>query len=272
MSGYAGRSSLRVEQPLRFSAESFLEVLRELKPDLLLLVAYGQILKPRALALFERGCINLHPSLLPKLRGAAPLNWTIINGETRTGLTTFYMNDEMDAGDIILQTETGVGVLETTGDLGARLSHEGADLLVRTVEHLYRGDAPRVAQDDSAATFAPRLRKSDGVVDWKTGARRVHGIIMGMNPWPGAVTSRKGQPLFLWRSTLCGPGEAAAPGRVQGVGADGIVVGCGDGCVLLTEVQVPGKRRVPAAAYARGYRVERGERWGEEDEAGSRET
>ena len=145
----AERLGLRVEQPKRFSGKLFLPVLEELNPELLVLVAYGQILKPRALALFEKGCINLHPSRLPELRGAAPLNWTIINGMARTGLTTFYMNDAMDAGDIILQEETAVGEDETAGELGERLAREGADLLVRTVRQVMAGVAPRASQDDA---------------------------------------------------------------------------------------------------------------------------
>jgi len=267
----AERLGLRVEQPKRFSSKLFLPVLEELNPEILVLVAYGQILKPRALALFEKGCINLHPSRLPELRGAAPLNWTIINGMARTGLTTFYMNDAMDAGDVILQEETTVGENETAGDLGQRLAREGADLLVRTVRQVMAGVAPRVSQDDAAATFAPRLQKSDGVIAWGAGATCVHGKIMGMNPWPGAMTVRKGRALALWRSRVLERDGATPPGVVQGLESDGISVGCGKGSVVVTEVQVPGKRRVSAAAFARGYHVEKGERWGEEDAASSLE-
>lgn len=259
----ADRLGLGVEQPARFSAPQFLEVLRGLEPELLVVVAYGQLLKPRALELFPRGCINLHPSLLPKLRGAAPVNWAILNGETRTGLTTFFLNEEMDAGDVILQEEVEIGEDETAGELGHRLSEEGAALLVRTTELVMRGRASRIPQDDAEATLAPRLQKSDGRVDWNQGARRVRGRIMGTNPWPGAGTVRGEGFLLLWRAKVQDVGTPTPPGVVLEVGPAGIVVGCGEGSVLVTEVQVPGKRRMPADAFARGYGVQVGERWSE---------
>ncbi|MCK4546509.1 MAG: methionyl-tRNA formyltransferase [Candidatus Eisenbacteria sp.] len=265
------RLGLRVEQPRRFSSPEFLDVLRPLKPDLLVVVAYGQILKPAALALFEKGCINLHPSLLPRLRGAAPINWSIINGDKYTGLTTFFLNEEMDAGDIIFQEKAEIHENETAGELGRRLACRGAELLVRAVGLVMEGRAARIAQDDSQATLAPRLQKTDGRIDWRAAARRVHGIIMGTNPWPGAATQRAGLPLLLWRSKIWEETGFRTSGEVLDVRPEGIVVGCGKGSVLVTEVQTPGKRRIPAGAFARGYRVERGERWGEEKPPSTRE-
>jgi methionyl-tRNA formyltransferase len=265
------RLGLRVEQPKRFSSPKFLEVLRPLNPELLVVVAYGHILKPAALALFPKGCVNLHPSLLPLLRGAAPMNWSIINGDTSTGLTTFFLNEDMDAGDVILQEEAEIGDTETAGELSGRLAEDGADLMVRTVDLVMQGKAPRIPQDHSRATFAPRLEKSDGRIDWTARAREVHGRIMGTNPWPGAATRRGKAPLLLWRSRVLEEAGAHVPGEVMETRSEGIVVGCGEGTVLVTEIQVPGKRRIPADAFARGYRVERGECWGEEEPPSTRE-
>ena len=256
------RLGLRVEQPERFSASAFLEVLRPLELELLVVVAYGQILKPRALDLFPKGCINLHPSLLPKLRGAAPVNWAILNGDTVTGITTFFLNERMDAGDIILQESVDIGADETAGELSARLAEEGADLLVRTVELALEGRAARIAQDDARVTLAPRLQKSEGEVDWTAGARAVRGRIMGTNPWPGARTARRGVPVLLWRARVWEEAGSHPAGVVQDIREEGVVLGCGIGSVLITEVQPSGKRRMPGGDFARGYRVVAGERWG----------
>jgi methionyl-tRNA formyltransferase len=254
---------LTVEQPDRFSAPGFLERLSLLRADLLVVVAYGQILKPAALDLFPRGALNLHPSLLPAYRGAAPMSRAILEGETRTGLTTFFLNPEMDAGDIILQEETPIGEDETAGELSERLSREGASLLVRSVTLALEGRAPRVPQDPTRATSAPRLTKSDGTVDWNWDARRVHRRILGSNPWPGATTLRRGEPLRLWRSRLRNPAGGPGAGVVEDVGREGIAIGCGAGSLWVTEVQAPGRKPMPADEWARGARVERGERWGE---------
>lgn len=260
---------LPVLQPESLRAAATLETLRALGPDLLATVAYGRIIPPPVLALPPRGCINLHPSLLPAYRGAAPIQRAIADGATTTGVTIIYQSEELDAGDVILQRDVAIHPEETAGELAARLAELGAALLVEAVDLIARGIAPRQPQDHARATYARRLTKADGMLDWSRPARDLANQVRAVTPWPGAYTWWRGGLLKVWRARVAGappagPGSpAAASGRVLAVGGNGIAVACGEGVLVLLDVQPEGGRRMPAAEFLRGHRLQPGERLGE---------
>lgn len=243
-----------VFQPAKMRDGTALQILKSLEPDLVVVVAYGRILPDDLLAVPPLGTINVHGSLLPKYRGAAPIQWSVLNGEDRTGVSTMYLASEMDAGDVILTDETEVGLYETSGELYERLSVMGAGLLVRTLEMIEKGTAPRHSQDHSKATYAPMLDKSLSPIDFSKPAKAVIKWIYGLQPWPVATTELGGVDLKVFSARLTGNSTESLPGTVVHTGADGIEIACGDGkTVLITEVQAPGKKRMPAADYLRGH-------------------
>ena len=243
-----------VFQPAKMRDGTALQILKSLEPDLVVVVAYGRILPDDLLAVPPLGTINVHGSLLPKYRGAAPIQWSVLNGEDRTGVSTMYLASEMDAGDVILTDETEVGLYETSGELYERLSVMGAGLLVRTLEMIEKGTAPRHPQDHSKATYAPMLDKSLSPIDFSKPAKAVIKWIYGLQPWPVAITELGGADLKVFSARLTGNSTESLPGTVVHTGADGIEIACGDGkTVLITEVQAPGKKRMPAADYLRGH-------------------
>lgn len=250
--------SLPVFQPEKFNTPEFTSTLHSMAPDLIVVVAYGKIFKRRALEIPRIGCINLHASLLPKYRGIAPVNWAIINGEDKTGVTTILMDEGVDTGDIILCREVAIGEDETAGELLERLAEIGAELLVETCDLIASGRFERKKQDHSLATYAPRLSKSDGLIVWQRPARQVHNRIRGVTPWPGAVARFRGMDLKILRSKLCQ--QSGKPGEVLDIdGEKGILVSCLEGSVWLGKVQAPGKKPISGADFSRGYRVKRGE-------------
>ena len=233
------------------------EELAALKAELCVVIAYGQILPKAVLEAFPLGCINLHTSLLPLLRGASPINQAIMQGFSRTGVTTMFMDEGMDTGDIIHQRSIDINPQETAGSLSDRLALLGAELLVQTVDELARGAAPRRPQDHQAATYAPLLSKKDGLVNWSRPAQELDWLVRGADPWPAAHTTFEGNPLRLFGPTaLYGAPVGSRPGQVlpQPPGQkDMLWVACGDGKALgLGEVQAAGKRRMDAADYMRG--------------------
>ncbi len=262
---------LAVLQPESLRAASTLEALRGLHPDLLVTVAYGRIIPPPVLALPPRGCINLHPSLLPAYRGASPIQCALAEGATTTGVTIMYQTEELDAGDIILQHEVSIGPEETAGALEARLAEDGAALLAEAVRLIAVGAAPRRPQDHTRATYAGRLTKEDGVLRWTRPARDLANQVRAMTPWPGASTMWREGVLKVWRARAAdAPARSAAvsvpgglPGEVLAADAVGITVGAGLGALVLLEVQPEGGRRMTAADFLRGRRLEPGERLGE---------
>lgn len=255
---------LPVLQPERVRAPEFQARLKELAPDLIAVVAFGQILPPEVLSLPPLGCINVHASLLPRLRGAAPIQRAILNGDKVTGVTTMYMAPELDSGDIILQEEEPIGEEDTAGTLGERLARRGAELLVATLKAVASGTAPRRRQDEGEATYAPPLTRADEVLNWEEPAPVLGRRVRALNPEPGAVTLVGGRPVKVWRArALPGTGDTGRPGEVLAVkGNGGIVVACGEGVLLVEEVQPAGKRTMPALAFASGYRVKEGDTWG----------
>ncbi len=247
--------------PERVNAPASVEAIAALKPDVIIVVAYGQILCPSLLELPELGCINVHTSLLPKYRGAAPIQWAIANGETETGVTTMYMDAGMDTGDIILQEKVAIGDEETAAELHDRLAVAGAGVLRKTLEGLSGGELSRIPQDDAAATAAPRLTKADGEVDWRRTARDLHNRIRGFNPWPGSVCRTPGgKRLKLWQVGVVPVEAGASPGEVVTFDHGLPVVATGEGGIRLLEVQPEGGKVMNGAAYVRGHSLVLGDR------------
>ncbi len=253
----ARRAGVQVLQPERVRDPAFIDAISRIAPELIVVVAFGQILPRRLLDVPPLGCINLHASLLPRYRGAAPIQWAILRGEKITGVTTMYMNERMDEGDILLTRELPILPDETAGALSERLSRLGPALLVETVRGLAAGTVTGQAQDAARATLAPRLQKDDGRIRWAEGAGEILNRIRAVTPWPGAFTTLGTRQLKIWGAGPAdGESAGAAPGTVLRADAGGIVVAAGDGgAVAVRELQVAGKRRLGAGAFLRGTRL-----------------
>ena len=240
--------------------ERFHAQLQALKPDLFAVVAF--LILPRSvLAIPKLGSVNVHPSLLPKYRGAAPIQWAIINGETETGVTIFQLSPRVDAGDILIQQKVAIGDDETAGELYERLKMKGAELLIRAIDGMADGSAIPVPQTDEGMSRAPKLEKEDGEIDWSKGAGDIRNLIRGTNPFPGAFTRWRDRLLKVHRATVdMGQGESGAV--IEADGKRGLIVGTGEGALALDEVQPAGKKRMCGADFVRGYRMEVGEKFG----------
>lgn len=254
----------RILQPESVRNESFAEEVAALEPDVIAVAAF-KILPPAVFSQAEKGAFNLHSSLLPKYRGAAPIHRAVMDGVAETGVTTFFLQESVDTGDVILQRTTPVGPNETAGEVHDRLKEIGAEAVVETVQRIEDGTAEAAPQDDAEASAAPKLRAEDGQVPWDAEAQAVHDHIRGLSPWPGAWTRHEGTRLKLYRSRL--PEDAAAlpegnaPGTV--LEASGrLVVACGEDAVELVELQRPGKTVLPAEDFLNGYPLEPGDRLG----------
>ncbi len=247
-----------VYQPEKLRDGAALAILRELAPELIVVAAYGRILPDDILALPPKGCINVHSSLLPKYRGAAPINRAILNGEQETGVTIMHMASELDGGDIILQRSTLIDPDEQADTLYSRLAEMGGELVVEAAARIEAGTAGRVPQDQEKATFAPMLSKELSPIDWTRPAREIHNQIRGLMPWPVASTGViSGETMKIYRSALPGQSTGAAPGTIVAAGKQGIDMACGDGQVLrILELQPPGKKRMAAAAYLSGNPIQ----------------
>jgi len=258
----AVRHGIEVYQPERIRRPEALERLKELAPDAMVVVGYGQIIPQSVIDIAPLGVINVHASLLPELRGAAPIQWSIARGAKRTGVTTMRIDAGLDTGDVLLQWETPIGPDETAPELSVRLAAAGADLLVETLAGLCAGSIQPRPQDSSRATYAPILTKENGRIDWTNPAQQIHDLIRGFQPWPGAHTSFRGQSLHLWRSRVV-PDEHRdlPPGTL--LQNESVVAVAGDGAVLeLIEVQLEGRKKMPAAVFANGHRLTNNDRLG----------
>jgi methionyl-tRNA formyltransferase len=233
-----------------------------LKPEIMIVVGYGQIIPQSVIDIAPRGIINVHASLLPKYRGAAPIQWAIVNGEMRTGVTTMQINAGLDTGDILLARDTEIGREETALELRGRLSEMGAALLIETLDQLARGAITPEKQDDAHASYAPILKKEDGAISWAQPAGSIHNLARGLLPWPGAYTHFRGQLLHVWRATVEPGVTALTPGGV--LPGAGFRAACGNGSILqLIEVQLEGRKRMTAEAFANGHRLNENDILGE---------
>ena len=248
---------LPVFQPRSVSADEVHRTLLQAAPEAIAVVGYGQWIPKRIRRLPPLGCVNVHSSLLPKYRGAAPVSWAIVRGEQRTGVTTMRIAKAMDAGDIFLSRSITIGERETASELNRRLAPMGAELLVETLEGLAAGTLRAVPQDHRAATRAPLIRRSDGLVDWSLDSQSIYNRLRGFDPWPGIFSFFRGKRLRIHAARPGGEG-GLPPGRLA---TENHVVsaGCGQGRLLLDEVQLEGRRRVRAADFARGVRLQAGE-------------
>jgi len=248
-----------VFQPEKMRDGAALEALKGLFPDVLAVVAYGRILPPEMLEVPKYGAVNVHGSLLPKYRGAAPIQWAVLNGDETTGVTTMYLANEMDTGDMIYSEETPIGEFETAGELYDRLKEIGAALLSRTLRDIENGTAPRTPQDPSQASYVKMLDKSLCPIDFARPARKVVKQIYGLQPWPVATMQLGSDTLRVFAASYGGEGSGAAPGTVLKANKNGIEIVCGDGkSVIVTELQAPGKKRMNAADFLRGHPVAEG--------------
>jgi methionyl-tRNA formyltransferase len=253
---------LRLLQPLRLRSPEVIDTLRALAPDLNVTVAYGKIIPREVLELPPLGSINVHPSLLPKYRGASPIVAAIRNGDIETGVTIMYQSMELDAGDIILQRRAPIAPDDTARALEARLARLGAEALIDAIHLIAERRAPRTPQDHSAATYAGKLEKEHGRIDWTRPATELVNLIRAMDPWPSAYTTHRGRLLKVWRATAAGDIAGGEPGTILDVREGGIIVAGGEGALRLLEVQPEDRRRMGAVEYARGARVRIGERLG----------
>ena len=256
----AGTLGLTVHMPERLAEVSAVHALAEVRPDVIVVASYGQFIPRPVRELPPLGIVNIHPSLLPKYRGAAPMQWALANGDTETGVTLFHIEKEMDAGDIILQEPFAIDPADNGCTLEEKLSVFGAKVMLRAVRMLASGTAPRHPQDHRAATYAPKLTKEQGHLDWSLPADILHNRIRGYQPWPGCYTFRQGARLRIWRSELeAGDG---VPGSVISAGRDGLVLAAGQGALRLIEVQPEGKSRMPTSAYLLGHPMSPGDQMG----------
>jgi len=261
------RAALRLNVPLIQPERLTAGNLTGLQADVGVLASYGQLVRREVLAVPTHGVLGVHPSLLPKYRGAAPIAWAILNGETATGVTIYRLNERLDAGEMLCQREAPMAPDEDTGRLAERLAQIGAEELLRGLDVLASGHARFRPQDDSQATFAPKFAKAQGQIDWTQPAEQIARMIRAMTPWPGATAAWQGQPLRIWAATADGrSASGAVSGQVVRVAPDAVVVGTGGGTLTVTEVQLAGKRRMPVSEFLVGHLVHPGDAFGVESE------
>ena len=257
------KANLPIYQPEKVREPSFLKVLESLRPDLMAVVAYGQILSAAVLSIPSNGCVNVHGSLLPKYRGAAPIVRAILGGESRTGVTTMFMDPGMDTGPILLTEETEIGEEDTAGTLHDRLSQMGARLLLRTLEGLEASALTPRPQDHSQATYAPKIEKEEARIDWKAPARQLYNLIRGFDPWPGAFTSWAGRVLKLFHPGFGENETRESPGTIVQASREGLRIATSHGFLLIREVQMENRPRMGVAEFLRGYPLQVGVRLGD---------
>ncbi len=252
------REGISMLQPLKMKAPEFMATLRHWEPDVIVVTAFGRILPPAILELPPRGCINVHGSLLPKYRGAGPVQWAVINGERETGITTMMMDEGMDTGDMLLQERVEIRPDDTAGTLALRLAEVGGRLLVETLRQLKAGTLSPQPQDPSLATMAPLLKKEDGLIDWTLPAQDIANRVRGLSPWPGAYTFVNGERWILWRVGLSEESQGVVAGTVTQVTKDRVEVATGRGTIQIVEIQPSNSRRMTMIQYLAGHRLTQG--------------
>lgn len=261
---FAIKNGIQVLQPAKIKTSEFVEQIRELQPDLLITAAYGKILSKELLEVPVLGCINVHGSLLPAYRGAAPINWAVINGEEKTGITTMFTDVGLDTGDMLLKSELAIGPDMTVGELHDKMAVLGAQVLRETLLELKKGTLKRIPQDDSVSTYAPMMNKELGLIDWSKKASEIHNLVRGTDPWPGAYTLLEGNRMRVWKTVLTKESADSCQenGRILKVDDQGILVKCPDENLLLLEVQFDSSRRMSVKEYIRGHEIKTGETLG----------
>ncbi|MEE9259466.1 MAG: methionyl-tRNA formyltransferase [Nitrospinaceae bacterium] len=258
---YAVENGLPVFQPEKSSAPESVAELAALQPDLIVVIAYGQILRENLLSLPRHFCMNVHASLLPQYRGAAPINWAIINGDRETGVTTMKMDKGLDTGDILLMKKVVIEQEDTARDLHDKLAEAGGALALETIEQLQQGRLKFIPQNDAESTYAPKLTKEDGCLNWEQEAEALRNRVRGMEPWPGAFGFLKGKRLRFCKVET-GPGEKEdTPGEVMRVSDYGIEIGTLKDRIIVTEIQPEGKKRMDVKSYLQGHPVASGDRF-----------
>jgi methionyl-tRNA formyltransferase len=247
--------NIPVYQPRRVKEPEFIEVLKQLNPDVIVVAAFGQILSKVILELPKFGCINVHASLLPKYRGSAPIQWSIIEGEEKTGITIMHMDEGIDTGDMISKKEITLSPKETFGTLHDKLAEAAGPLLIQALADIEAGRATRTKQGDSNSIYARILDKSLGHIDFSQPAVKIERLIRGLNPWPSAYTSLEGKMLKIWDADVEPAQENGVPGEIIAVRKDAILVQTGDGILAVKELQLEGKKRMTAESFLRGYEV-----------------
>jgi methionyl-tRNA formyltransferase len=264
LASFAQEQNLLLEKPDKLKGNTgFFDKLKTINPDAIVVVAYGKLLPPEILSLSKRGCVNVHSSLLPKYRGAAPINWAIMNGEKNTGVTTMFINERMDEGDILLQCSTEIMPDDTVETLHDHLAAIGVDLLIKTLDRIEKEDLKGVPQDHSKASYARILKKEDGLIDWSFSAATICNKIRGLQPWPKAYThipSSAEELLIIFDAAVVEVDTKNAPGVVTGL-EGGIMVQTGFGRLCLLEVQLSGKKRMTASDFIKGNKLKVGDKF-----------
>lgn len=243
---------LEIFQPEKIKCKENIELLRSYAPDIIVVVAYGQLLNKEILDLPKYGCINVHASLLPKLRGAAPLNWAIINGEKISGVTTMFMDVGLDTGDMLLKSKINIDEDMNVGELHDKLMIQGANLLIETLNGIESNNIQKEKQDDSLSNYAPMLDKENTRINWNDKSQNIHNLIRGLSPFPGAYFIYDGKNVKVYKSSYTNEKTEAKPGFVLKSDSDGIQVASSDGVIIIEEIQMPGKNKMSVSAYLRG--------------------
>ena len=246
---------IEVYQPRRVKEPECIEYLRTYQPEIIIVAAFGQLLPKEILDMPKYGCVNIHASLLPKYRGAAPIQWAVINGERVTGVTTMRMDVGLDTGDMIDQAEVELAADETGGSLFDRLSIVGAKLCVETMKHIEEGTAVYTKQNEAESTSTKMIHKKFGKIDWNLPAVAIERLIRGLNPWPSAYTQLDGKTLKIWQASVVSGGDAFMAGSVVKASGEELLIQTGDGILALQEVQLEGKKRMAVADFLRGYKI-----------------
>ncbi len=259
----AVKYSIPVLQPVKLKNDDvFFEELKALKPDVIVVIAFGQILPDRVLELPKYGCINIHASLLPKYRGAAPIQWAILNGEKETGVTTMMMDSGLDTGDMILRKVIPIEEKETGGSLFDKLAYAGGDLIIETLKQAEAGTLKRIPQNNDESNYVSIIKKEYGRMDFTKSALELERLIRGLNPWPSAFTSLHGKTLKVWDADVVETVSEEKPGTILSVDKDSFTVMTGEGALKILELQLEGKKRMMTEAFLRGYKLETGEMLG----------
>lgn len=253
---FALDNQLPVFQPAKVKSPDFVKQLSQLNPDIIIVVAFGQILSQDILNIPLKGCINVHASLLPAYRGAAPIHWSIIRGETLTGVTTMYMDAGLDTGDMILKTAVPITDDMTTEKLHDKLMTAGAELLAETIKQIQKGTVLHEKQNNELSSYSPMLNDDICRIDWTKSARDIHNLVRGLNSWPGAYSIIDGQKMKIWRTSVVDSLSDSTPGKVTALTKDGLLVAAGENSVEILELQAPNKKKMSAKAYINGHKLQ----------------